>query len=506
MGNDQSRAFMAVILSGMILFGWSYFFGPDQADIPQEVAEKVKAQSKVAPSTNAVVANSPVLDSAPVSRVIEKKFYTLENGDNQILIDNSLNIKDFKSYLSEQPFSDVMGAESSIAIAVQDNNNFSNLIFDFEQIGPSEIKGVDSLNNVMISLLLDPMGRLNYSLKTNDPRKFQIIINSTDKINGEEPSGGILAGASPASNINHIRRYTILSNELLEFNVSDEDSGENSTKWFGVDAFYHMFGIIFNDKQSVSYQSKENGTLVVSTNSKQAAVEGKMIFAKKLYNELKELGDNLHLSVNFGFFSIIALPMFKALKMVYSVIPNWGFAIILLTLLIRFVTFPLYYKQMKSMNKMKTLQPHIQKIKEKYKDDTKRQQVETMELFKRSGVNPVGGCLPLILQMPIFFAFYKVLTVTSELDQAGFLGWITNLTDKDPFYVLPVLVAAVMWLNQKFMPTTTSDPTQQKVMKFLPLIFGFFFINMPAGLNIYILVSTAFGILQQIYVNKRVET
>ena len=159
-------------------------------------------------------------------------------------------------------------------------------------------------------------------------------------------------------------------------------------------------------------------------------------------------------------------------------------------------------KQMKSMNKMKLLQPQIQKLKDKFKDDPKRQQQETMELFKRNNVNPVGGCLPLILQMPVFIAFYKVLTVSAELDEQAFVGWITNLTAKDPYYVLPILVALVMFLNQKLMPTTTTDPTQQKVMQFFPVIFAFIFINMPAGLNIYIFVSTVFGILQQLYVNK----
>ena len=157
------------------------------------------------------------------------------------------------------------------------------------------------------------------------------------------------------------------------------------------------------------------------------------------------------------------------------------------------------------MKKMQKLQPELNKLKEKYKDNPQKMQAETMELFKRSGANPLGGCLPLLLQMPIFFAFYKVLSAAIELVGAPFIFWINDLSIKDPYFVLPVLLTAVMFLQQKITPTQTTDDTQKKVMLFMPIIFGFIMKDLPSGLVLYIFVSTLFGILQQLFVYKTVD-
>ena len=154
------------------------------------------------------------------------------------------------------------------------------------------------------------------------------------------------------------------------------------------------------------------------------------------------------------------------------------------------------------MKKMQKLQPELNKLKEKYKDDPSKMQAETMELFKRSGANPLGGCLPLLLQMPVFFAFYKVLSAAVELVGAPFALWINDLSTKDPYFVLPVLLAIVMFAQQKLTPSQTADATQQKVMMFMPLVFGFIMKDLPSGLVLYIFVSTLFGIIQQLYVYK----
>ena len=167
------------------------------------------------------------------------------------------------------------------------------------------------------------------------------------------------------------------------------------------------------------------------------------------------------------------------------------------------ITFPLQYKSFKSMKKMQDIQPELTKLKEKFKDDPQRMQKESMELFKRAGANPLGGCLPLLLQMPFFFAFYKVLYGAVELVDAPFLFWIQDLSAKDQFYVLPVLMAGAMFLQQKLSPTTVSDPAQKKVMMFMPIIFGLIMKDLPSGLCLYIFISTIFGVLQQMFVYKR---
>jgi YidC/Oxa1 family membrane protein insertase len=152
------------------------------------------------------------------------------------------------------------------------------------------------------------------------------------------------------------------------------------------------------------------------------------------------------------------------------------------------------------MKKLQVIQPELTKIREKFKDDPARMQKESMELFKKSGANPLGGCLPLLLQMPVFFAFYKVLYGAVELVDAPFVLWIQDLSNKDPYFVLPVLMTLVMFVQQKITPNTITDPVQRKVMMFMPVIFGFIMKDLPSGLCLYIFVSTLFGILQQLLV------
>jgi YidC/Oxa1 family membrane protein insertase len=204
--------------------------------------------------------------------------------------------------------------------------------------------------------------------------------------------------------------------------------------------------------------------------------------------------------VDFGIWGFFAVWILKGLQFFYTWVPNYGISIILLTFLIRMITFPLQYKSIVSMKKLQLVQPELTKIREKFKDDPQRMQKESMELFKKSGANPIGGCLPLVLQMPVFFAFYKVLNNSVELVGAPFYMWIHDLSNKDPYFVLPVLMTGAMFLQQKMTPNTISDPVQKKVMMFMPLIFGFIMKDLPSGLSLYIFVSTLLGILQQVFV------
>jgi len=228
----------------------------------------------------------------------------------------------------------------------------------------------------------------------------------------------------------------------------------------------------------------------------------KFIFVKKNYDDLVALGENLNLAVDFGMLSVLAVPILRGLQFFYKMIPNYGIAIIFLTLIIRLLTFPLQYKSYKSMKKMQDLSPELAKLKEKFKEEPQRMQKETMELFKRTGVNPLGGCFPLLLQMPIFFAFYRVLYSAVELVGAPFFAHIHDLSVKDPYYILPVLMGIAMFIQQKMTPSPTMDNTQRKIMMAMPIIFSFIMKDFAAGLNLYIFISTLFGMAQQQLVYK----
>jgi YidC/Oxa1 family membrane protein insertase len=216
---------------------------------------------------------------------------------------------------------------------------------------------------------------------------------------------------------------------------------------------------------------------------------------------LKSVDENLAGIVNFGFFSALGRPILKTLKWFHSLTGNWGVAIILLTLLVRFLVLPFNVMSFRSMKAMQMIQPQIQALKERHKKDPNRLNQEMLALFKTHRVNPVGGCLPVLLQIPIFFALYQVLGQSVELYQAPFMLWIHDLSQKDPYFVLPVLMGITMFVQQKVTPTTM-DPAQAKIMMFMPLIFSVFMLALPSGLTLYIFVSALFGILQQLYLLK----
>lgn len=216
---------------------------------------------------------------------------------------------------------------------------------------------------------------------------------------------------------------------------------------------------------------------------------------------LEQVDSRLTEAINFGIFSIVAKPILMLLKLLYSWIGNYGVAIIIVTLFIRMLLLPLNVSSYRSMKKMQVIQPQLKALKERYKKDPRQLQAETMALMKREKVNPIGGCLPMLLQLPIFIALYNVLAQSIELYQAPFMLWIHDLSLKDPYYVLPVLMGITMFIQQKITPTTM-DPAQAKAMQIMPVIFSLMMISLPSGLTLYIFVSTLFGIIQQYMIMK----
>jgi YidC/Oxa1 family membrane protein insertase len=223
---------------------------------------------------------------------------------------------------------------------------------------------------------------------------------------------------------------------------------------------------------------------------------------------LAKVVPNLIDVIDYGWFGVVARPLFMALKWIYGYVRNYGVAIVILTILINFALFPLRYKSMVSAQKMQKVQPQMKAIQEKYKKlkptDPKRQQMnaEVMALYKQHGVNPLGGCLPLLLQMPFFLAFYNLLSVSIELRQAHFLLWIQDLSVYDHTFILPVLMTISMIVSQKMTPTPSADPVQAKMMLAMPLVFGFMLAFTSSGLVLYWLTSNLTGIAQQYFMNR----
>jgi YidC/Oxa1 family membrane protein insertase len=217
---------------------------------------------------------------------------------------------------------------------------------------------------------------------------------------------------------------------------------------------------------------------------------------------LKAAGHQLGKIVEFGFFNLLAQPLFTVLTFFYGYFKNYGVAIILLTILIKIIFWPLTHKSYSSMKSMQKLQPEMQALRDKFKNDKERLNKEMMALYKTHSVNPLGGCLPMVVQIPVFFALYKVLLSSIALRHADFAFWLTDLSAKDPYYITPLLMGASMFVQQKMTPTT-ADPMQAKIFMMMPIIFTFMFLNFPSGLVIYWLVNNLLTILQQYFIHRK---
>ncbi|MCK9364267.1 MAG: membrane protein insertase YidC [Syntrophales bacterium] len=229
----------------------------------------------------------------------------------------------------------------------------------------------------------------------------------------------------------------------------------------------------------------------------------KLFLGPKDYNVLKAQGIKLENAIDFGdWLKWLAIPMLLTLKFIYGYIHNYGIAIILLTILIKLIFWPLGNKSYRSMKEMQKLQPKMAELREKYKNDKARLSQESMALYKTHKVNPMGGCLPMVVQIPVFFGLYKALLYAIELRHAPFFWWIQDLSAKDPYYITPLIMGATMFMQQKMTPTG-ADPMQAKIMMFMPIIFTFMFLNFPSGLVVYWLLNNVISIGQQMYTNKK---
>jgi YidC/Oxa1 family membrane protein insertase len=286
-------------------------------------------------------------------------------------------------------------------------------------------------------------------------------------------------------------------------------------KWAGVGSRYFLLAV-FPEETTVEKmfyemvpdaqigETRAQASFQLPVTDRQLKARFKVAFADKKLETLKAIDPSLDVTVDLGFFSIIAYPILQALRFIYKFTGNYGFAIIILTILIKILTFPLVVKSMKGMKRMAEFQPKMKALQEKHKDDKAALNMEMMQLMKQSGYNPMAGCFPMLLQMPIFFALYRVLYSAEELFDAPFAFWIHDLSAKDPLFITPVAMTLIMFLQQKLTPPSPGmDPAQRKMMMFMPLMFGGFMLTTPAGLCVYMLVNSVFSVLQQQYLNKK---
>ncbi|PIP81182.1 MAG: membrane protein insertase YidC [Gammaproteobacteria bacterium CG22_combo_CG10-13_8_21_14_all_40_8] len=285
--------------------------------------------------------------------------------------------------------------------------------------------------------------------------------------------------------------------------------------WVAIIQHYFLTSWIpAKDKMNTLYTLKTGENLAIGAFQPAVAIlpgtqhhlKAELYVGPKNQEKLKKIAPGLELTVDYGVLWWIGQPIFALLKMLHSLLGNWGAAIIMVTFTVKLLLFPLSNAQYRSFAKMRKLQPKMQALKERYGDDRQKMGKATMELYKKEKVNPLGGCLPLVIQMPVFFALYWVLMESIELRQAPFMLWIHDLSIQDPYYILPLIMGASMYLMQKMQPTAPNmDPMQQKIMQFMPVMMTVFFLFFPAGLVLYWVVNNTLSIVQQLAVNKMIE-
>jgi YidC/Oxa1 family membrane protein insertase len=233
----------------------------------------------------------------------------------------------------------------------------------------------------------------------------------------------------------------------------------------------------------------------------EASLSAQLFVGPKLQAQLEEVADGLKLTVDYGLLTILAQPLFWLLQQIYNLVGNWGWSIIIATFLIKLAFYKLTETSGRSMARMRNLQPRLAALQERYKDDRQKLSEALMDLYKREKVNPAAGCLPMLIQIPFFIAFYWVLLESVEMRQAPFALWITDLSSRDPYFILPLLMAAAMWVQTSLNPAPP-DPMQAKIMKWMPMIFAGMFAFFPAGLVLYWFTNSVLSIAQQWRINK----
>jgi YidC/Oxa1 family membrane protein insertase len=318
----------------------------------------------------------------------------------------------------------------------------------------------------------------------------------------------ITPGSRPSAAIDNLTIHGVLIKkddgklDIIEDGDAEEKTINNAIVISGFDRYYTTLFFSKKPLKTVVYPDSQKNAEVFINSDKDIDLTG--YIGPKYVDTLASINKKLIDVVQYGVGTFFARNLFILLDFLYKAVGNWGIAIILLVIIVRIILFPLTFKGMVSMYKLKELAPKMKELQLKYKNDPQKLQMHMMKLYKDHGANPLGGCLPLLIQIPIFYGIYKLLLYSIELKGASFL-WIYDLSEMDPYFILPILMGVTMYLQQKLTPTNFQDEMQEKIFKFLPLIFTIMMATFPAGLVLYWTTNNILSILQQYIINKLME-
>ncbi|HBH28923.1 MAG: membrane protein insertase YidC [Desulfofustis sp. PB-SRB1] len=546
---DMQRAVLAVAISFLILFGYQYFFvGPIQqqqqpppAAVEQSPQQPPATQAQL-PDVSVATVGEQIVDNVQPQRTareitIETDLYTAVLSEQGGAF-TSFVLKDYREENSEdaagvQLIKDELNGAFPLtfgwgAIIAHDTlYTLDSETVRFDQAGGQAQVVMRAAHPIGVEVIRTyTFNREAYQIE------HQVVVRN---ISGQPLQGdGVLRQyGMPFVPLGQASNWLFRGPALFggpdglqQFKLKKFADGpitvQDTIDWAAYEDVYFMLAMLPKQQPVAVIMDADDELVSIDLRSESAIMaaggeqrfEYTLFYGPKKVEILREVGSNLAKIVNFGWLDVISKPMLYLLNWLYGLVHNYGVAIIIVTIILKAIFWPITHKGLKSMKNMQKLQPKMVKIKEKYKGDPTKMNQEMMNLYKTYKVNPLGGCLPMLLQIPVFFALYRVLLQSIELRHAPFMLWITDLSAPDRLYlgfdipylgglpVLTLLMGASMFLQQKMTPTT-ADPTQAKIMMFLPLIFTVMFVNFASGLVLYWFVNNLLSILQQYTINRQ---
>jgi YidC/Oxa1 family membrane protein insertase len=543
----DKKTLLAFVLSFLVFLAWSIWFSPKPPDKPIDKQIGPEEERNLPVLQEEIIPPEPLQDVI-LESAIDTPDITVETGLYEAVFSGagpfmkSFKLKEYKSTLDK-------GSPLKELIQVENKDGYGLNLGFFGQLSPDIQWTVYRVNSNNVSIQSgDPPKELVYKRESPEGIEIQIrltfyadtyTIDLSTRIDNRSTHA---INADLSLNITHSppetkKRYgafegmaLFLDNALKEvkFEKLQEKEFSGRIDWFAYEEPYFMTAIIneSNNKATakstilpggeakISYMPSQSG---LGQNQNRTMGFTLYLGPKDLYI-LKALDKNLEKAINFGWFDIIAKPLLLTLRFFNRLLHNYGLSIILLTIVIKILFWPLTHKSYQSMKEMRKLQPMMAKVRERCKDDKQEMNKQLMDLYKTYKINPLGGCLPMIVQIPVFFALFRILPNSIELRHAPFFLWIKDLSAPDrlftfpfeipfmaPPYGIPVLtllMGASMFIQQKMTPSP-GDPSQAKMMMLLPIVFTFLFINFPSGLVLYWLVNNVLSILQQYRINRQ---
>ena len=548
--SDQIRAVVFVVIALVILFAWGHFYKPPAAPQPQPAQTAVQETTPQAPGNTSASAGTTMRQTNTVAAASATRIQAAE--EKSVVVESPLYLVELsnrggvvrswklKKYSDDQKPAHLLDLVNNSA-AQQLGWPFSLVLSDSQleakansalyevTPGPGNLTAPTEITFHWSDGHLDVTKKLNFDLDYVMSAEVSVLLDGKAIPAGIAWRGGF-GDRAVYKAASLVTVYYKLNDKLslLQYkklgvsgNQCQPALQNGPMEYLGIeDQFFTAAFLPDGAELSLWHWTQDHGIVddgkpasepiaeMAAGTTIAAPLVVRVFVGPKDLKILEKTKPPLAELINFGWTGVIAKPLLWILQTIHTKVPNYGWCIILLTLVINFAMFPLKMKSWRSMQKMQKVGPEVRQIQDRYKKYSmsdprkKKMNEEVMAIYSREGINPMGSCLPMLFQMPIWWALWRVLNGAIELRHAPWMFWIHDLSAKDPFYILPIGMAIMMYLMTKMTPQTTTDPAQQKMMALMPLMFGFFFFNLSSGLNLYMFTSNLVGIGQQVYLNR----